>query len=41
MRQVMTDAIQSWAGDVKSGAYPSDEESYGLTAETKKEMSAS
>jgi 3-methyl-2-oxobutanoate hydroxymethyltransferase len=41
IRQVMTDAIQSWSRDVKSGAYPNDQESYGLTAETKKEMSAS
>jgi 3-methyl-2-oxobutanoate hydroxymethyltransferase len=38
LRSVMTDAIQRWAGDVKSGAYPSEKESYGLTAETKKEM---
>jgi 3-methyl-2-oxobutanoate hydroxymethyltransferase len=41
IRQVMTDAIQSWSRDVKSGAYPNDQESYGLTVETKKEMSAS
>jgi 3-methyl-2-oxobutanoate hydroxymethyltransferase len=40
IRQVMTDAIQAWSQDVKSGAYPNDQESYGLTAETKKEMSA-
>jgi 3-methyl-2-oxobutanoate hydroxymethyltransferase len=40
MRQIMTEAIQSWTQDVKSGAYPNDQESYGLTAETKKEMSA-
>jgi 3-methyl-2-oxobutanoate hydroxymethyltransferase len=40
IRQVMTDAIQSWTQDVKSGAYPNDKESYGLTAETKKEMTA-
>src|SRR6476620_4128423 len=40
LREVMTDAIQAWTSDVKSGAYPNDQESYGLTAETKKEMSA-
>jgi 3-methyl-2-oxobutanoate hydroxymethyltransferase len=40
MRQIMTEAIQTWTQDVKSGAYPNDQESYGLTAETKKEMSA-
>ena len=38
--QVMTDAIKNWTSDVKSGAYPNDSESYGLTEETKKEMSA-
>jgi 3-methyl-2-oxobutanoate hydroxymethyltransferase len=40
LRKVMTDAIQRWAGDVRSGDYPSEKESYGLTAETKKEMAA-
>jgi 3-methyl-2-oxobutanoate hydroxymethyltransferase len=40
LRQVMTDAIQSWSKDVKSGAYPNAKESYGLTDETKKEMAA-
>ena len=40
IRQVMTDAIHAWSADVKSGAYPNEQESYGLTAETKKEMSA-
>ncbi len=40
LRKLMTEAIQTWAGDVKSGAYPSEKESYGLTAETKKEMAA-
>jgi len=34
LREVMTDAIQRWSEDVKSGAYPSDDESYGLTEET-------
>lgn len=40
VRDVMTDAIHKWTADVKSGAYPNDKESYGLTDETKKEMSA-
>jgi 3-methyl-2-oxobutanoate hydroxymethyltransferase len=40
LRQVMTDAIQTWSKDVKAGAYPNDQESYGLTDETKKEMAA-
>jgi len=40
LRQVMTDAIHAWSADVKSGAYPNDDESYGLTAETKKEIAA-
>ena len=34
LREVMTDAIQRWTEDVKSGAYPNDDESYGLTEET-------
>jgi 3-methyl-2-oxobutanoate hydroxymethyltransferase len=38
LRRVMTDAIQAWSKDVKSGAYPNDKESYGLTDETKKEL---
>jgi len=41
LRDVMTDAIQAWSKDVKSGAYPNDSESYGLTAETQKEIAAS
>ena len=41
VRDVMTDAIHNWTKDVKSGAYPNDDESYGLTEETKKEMAAS
>ena len=40
IREVMTQAIQAWSSDVKSGAYPNDSESYGLTVETKKEMAA-
>ncbi len=38
LRQVMTEAIQNWATDVKTGAYPSETESYGLTAENKAEL---
>ncbi len=38
VRQVMTDAIQSWTSDVKNGLYPNDKESYGLTDDTKKEL---
>ena len=34
----MTDAIQKWANDVKSDAYPNDKESYGLTKETLDEL---
>lgn len=40
LRDVMTNAIQSWSKDVKSGEYPNEQESYGLTDETKKEMAA-
>jgi 3-methyl-2-oxobutanoate hydroxymethyltransferase len=40
VREVMTEAIQRWTSDVKSGEYPNENESYGLTAETKKEMAA-
>ncbi|MBX3292236.1 MAG: 3-methyl-2-oxobutanoate hydroxymethyltransferase [Acidobacteria bacterium] len=38
LRQVMTDAIHAWTGDVRSGAYPNEDESYGLTAETLVEL---
>ncbi|NJM53925.1 MAG: 3-methyl-2-oxobutanoate hydroxymethyltransferase [Blastocatellia bacterium] len=38
LRNVMTEAIQNWANDVKIGAYPNEAESYGLTEETKKEL---
>ncbi len=38
VRDVMTDAIQNWARDVRSGAYPADAESYGLTEETLSEL---
>jgi len=40
LREVMTKAIQTWSNDVKSGEYPNENESYGLTEETKKEMAA-
>ena len=40
LREVMTKAIQTWTADVKSGEYPNENESYGLTEETKKEMAA-
>lgn len=38
LRKVMTDAIQEWTSDVKAGTYPNESESYGLTAEIKKEL---
>ncbi len=38
IRDVMTGAIQNWTNDVKSGEYPNEKESYGLTEETKKEL---
>ena len=34
----MTDAIHRWASDVKTDAYPNEQESYGLTKETKDEL---
>jgi 3-methyl-2-oxobutanoate hydroxymethyltransferase len=40
IRDVMTEAIQKWSSDVRSGAYPNDQESYGLTEETKREITA-
>lgn len=40
VREVMTEAIQGWTSDVKSDKYPNENESYGLTEETKKEMAA-
>lgn len=36
--KLMTEAIQSWSADVKSGEYPNEKESYGLTEETKAEL---
>lgn len=38
VRNVMTEAIQNWANDVKNGNYPNAKESYGLTEETKNEL---
>lgn len=38
VRNVMTEAIQNWANDVKSGEYPNEKESYGLTAEVLEEI---
>jgi 3-methyl-2-oxobutanoate hydroxymethyltransferase len=38
LRDVMTEAIQSWTNDVKNGDYPNEKESYGLTQETKDEL---
>jgi hypothetical protein len=34
----MTDAISRWAEDVRTGSYPSDQESYGLPAEAAQEL---
>ena len=38
LRDVMTEAIQRWANDVKTNKYPNENESYGLTEETKAEL---
>ncbi|HMT09492.1 MAG TPA: 3-methyl-2-oxobutanoate hydroxymethyltransferase [Pyrinomonadaceae bacterium] len=38
LREIITGAIHNWTADVKSGEYPNDQESYGLTAETKEEL---
>jgi 3-methyl-2-oxobutanoate hydroxymethyltransferase len=38
LRETMTDAITRWAEDVRSGAYPSEKESYGLPEETAREL---
>jgi 3-methyl-2-oxobutanoate hydroxymethyltransferase len=40
LRNVMTDAIHAWTRDVKSGVYPNEKESYGLTDDIKREMAA-
>src|SRR5215212_5771547 len=38
LHQTMTDAISRFAEDVRSGAYPSDAESYGMPAEAASEL---
>jgi 3-methyl-2-oxobutanoate hydroxymethyltransferase len=38
LKETMTDAISRWAEDVRTGAYPSETESYGLPAEAAKEL---
>jgi 3-methyl-2-oxobutanoate hydroxymethyltransferase len=38
LKQTMTDAISRYAEDVRTGAYPSEAESYGLPAEAAKEL---
>jgi 3-methyl-2-oxobutanoate hydroxymethyltransferase len=38
LRETMTDAISRFAEDVRTGAYPSDAESYGLPAEAAAEL---
>jgi 3-methyl-2-oxobutanoate hydroxymethyltransferase len=38
LRETMTDAISRWAEDVRTGSYPSDQESYGLPAEAAQEL---
>jgi len=30
IREVMTDAVQNWMEDVKSGNYPNEKESYAM-----------
>src|SRR6266704_6510313 len=38
LRETITDAVTRWAEDVRSGNYPSHEESYGLPAEAAEEL---
>ena len=38
LREAMTDAVSRFAEDVRTGAYPSDAESYGLPAEAAAEL---
>ncbi len=40
LHEVMTDAVTRYADDVRSGVYPSDDESYALPAEAAEELSA-
>ena len=41
LHEVMTDAVTRYADDVRSGVYPSDDESYALPAEAAEELSIS
>jgi 3-methyl-2-oxobutanoate hydroxymethyltransferase len=38
LQKIMTDSVSQFAEDVRSGSYPSDEESYGLPAEAAAEL---
>ena len=38
VQEIMTDAITRFAADARSGSYPSNQESYGLTAEVAQEL---
>ena len=38
IRDVMTEAVQNWMEDVKSGNYPSEKESYGMPKDAKAAM---
>ncbi len=38
LREVMTDAVTRYAEDVRNGTYPSEAESYGLSAQTAAEL---
>jgi 3-methyl-2-oxobutanoate hydroxymethyltransferase len=38
LKETMTEAISRFAEDVRTGAYPSDAESYGLPAEAAAEL---
>jgi 3-methyl-2-oxobutanoate hydroxymethyltransferase len=38
LHEVMTDAVTRYADDVRSGVYPSDDESYALPAEAAEEL---
>jgi 3-methyl-2-oxobutanoate hydroxymethyltransferase len=41
LHEVMTDAVTRYADDVRSGVYPSDDESYALPAEAAEELNIS
>jgi len=38
LRETITDAVTRWAEDVRSGSYPSENESYGLPADAAAEL---